>query len=95
MEEKPPYEEPVPFPEAKRNHEMRYEAKVRANMIDEKKEEAPLKKETPKKLLPPEVSKGDIVRLDKSSSQVIIGKSTIKIIGKPILPCSFGGSSYY
>ena len=57
MEEKPPYEEPVPFRESKRKHEMRYEAKVRANMISQKEEEAPPKQETMKKLLPPDVSK--------------------------------------
>ena len=91
VEEKLPYEEQVPFPEAKRKHEERYEAKVRANMVDEKEEEAPPKKDAVKKLLTPELSKGDIVGLDKSSSQVITGKS----IGKHVLPCSFRASSYY
>jgi hypothetical protein len=37
----------------------------------------------------------NIVELDTKASQFIEGKVSAKNVGKPILPCTFGESSYY
>jgi hypothetical protein len=37
----------------------------------------------------------NVVELDSEASQLIKGMVKAKNVGKPILPCTFGGSSYY
>ena len=66
-----PYEELLPFPEVEMNHEKRYEAKKRANIIQEKEEELPPSASVIKKLLTPNFSNGNIVKLEKDTSNVI------------------------
>jgi hypothetical protein len=37
----------------------------------------------------------NVVELDTEASQFVEGKVKAKNVGKPILPCTFGESSYY
>ena len=91
-EKETPYEPPLPFPEAKRIHEERYEAKLRAGLLEE--EELPPKTYNDKKeQLNQELAEG-IIKLNQEATKVVIGKTEGRSFGRPVLPCSFGGTSY-
>ena len=95
VRELPPYEEPLPFPAAKRRHELAYEAQKRAKIIEENKCAPKEEEEMIQKLEQFIVPTYTIVGMNKDTSQLIQGKVKSKDVGKPLLPCSLGGVSYY
>jgi hypothetical protein len=87
--ERPPYVEPLPFPEAKMRHEMRYEEKKRAKMQNANQCTIKPNVDLVKELIELEPPSNNIIKLEKE------GMAKGKDFGKPVLPCSFGGVSYY
>lgn len=48
-----------------------------------------------KEFASPDLSSDNVVQLEKEATSLIKGKTKGKSPGKPVLPCSFGGTSYY
>ena len=95
LEERPPYEEPLPFRNTMRKHMMAYEAKQRAKTTKTNQCTLEVSEEGtkgPEKLMFPNCN---IVGFEQDVSRLIEGKVKSKDVGKPLLPCSFGGVSYY
>ena len=104
VKERPPYEEPPPFPRTKRMHELAYEAQQHAKRAEEEKLASKIIEEAAKELEIIEEVKSleermfpncKIVKMEEDTSKLIFGKIKSKEFGKPLLPCSFGGVSYY
>jgi hypothetical protein len=88
-----PYEPPLPFPEAKRIHEERYEAKLHARLLEEE-EALPKTYHDKKEQRNQELPKG-ITKLNEEATKAVTGKTEGRGFGRPVLPCSFERTYYY
>ena len=77
-EKETPYEPPLPFPEAKRIHEERYEAKLRAGLLEE---EAPPKTYHDKKEQQNQELAEGTIKLNEEATKVATGKTEGRSFG--------------
>jgi hypothetical protein len=105
--ERPPYVEPVPFPRTMRKHilaQQLVDKKKAEEEAQKEKEEAERIRQENIAREEKEITKEDVkamfahcnvVELDTETSTYVQGKVKAKSVGKTILPCTFGGTSYY
>ena len=65
---------------------------LRAGLLEE---EPPLKTNNCKKEQQNQGLVEGTVELDQEATKVVTGKTEGRSFGRPVLPCSFGGTSYY